>query len=127
VKLEQRRIRLVSLVVILVLTAIPFNGFRSPQICWVAPLDDVLMNILLYMPFGYGFGDGGAASAIMKGGALSFAIETAQAFYKNRYSQPSDVISNTVGAFLGVVLYGVLRKVTASNQHSLPADDRSGI
>jgi glycopeptide antibiotics resistance protein len=110
VKIHQRRIRKVSLLVILLLTAIPFNGFHSPQIYWDVPLGDVLLNVLLYIPFGYGFADAGASAAIIKGGALSFAIETAQAFYKDRYSQPSDVISNTVGAFLGVMLYRLLRR-----------------
>ena len=104
-KIDRRRIGYFSLFVILCATAIPIKGFRRPEIDWTAPWDDVLSNIILYIPLGYGFADLGAATVVTRAGALSLAIETAQAFYKDRYSQPSDVISNTIGAGLGVALF----------------------
>ena len=95
----------ISITVILFLTAIPFRGFRYPEIDLHAPIGDVVANILLYTPLGYAFGDLGPVVVVSRSAALSLLIESAQAFYQDRFSQPSDVISNTVGAALGVVLY----------------------
>lgn len=106
----RRTIGYITLTIILIFTAIPFNGFRRPEIDWDAPWHDIFANILLYAPLGYGFGDLGPLRIVTRAGALSLAIETAQMFYQDRYSQPSDVISNIIGAALGVYLYRWMKK-----------------
>ena len=111
----RKSLRNLSLILILTLTAVPINGFKSPKIDWHFPLDDIVENILLYMPLGFAYGEAGALTVITRAGALSLVIESAQAFYKERFSQPSDVISNTIGAALGVAVYRfVARRRSAS-------------
>jgi glycopeptide antibiotics resistance protein len=105
IKKRKRTLGYISIVVILILTAIPFRGFRHPEIDLHSPISDIVENILLYTPLGYAFGDLGLLVVVSRSAALSLLIESAQAFYQDRFSQPSDVISNTAGAALGVLLY----------------------
>ena len=70
---------------------------------------DILANIALFLPLGF-LGRGLAGSAA-RGGRLvllaavcSLLIETAQIFIRSRYMSSVDVLSNTCGAWLGVVL-----------------------
>jgi hypothetical protein len=74
---------------------------------------DLLMNIAGFVPLGFIFGayfllgrSRGQAIlyATLVGGALSFMIEVLQAYIPQRYSGTTDIITNTLGTFLGATL-----------------------
>ena len=70
---------------------------------------DILANIALFVPIGF-LGRGLVSSSARGARVLWFAalcsllIETAQIFIRRRYVSPIDVVSNSCGAWLGVVL-----------------------
>ena len=77
-------------------------------------LDDVLVNILGFVPFGFLFcaylSLAGrirrpALVTILLGFTLSFTIESLQAFLPTRDSDTTDIITNTLGTCFGVLLY----------------------
>jgi hypothetical protein len=74
---------------------------------------DLLMNVAGFVPLGFIFGayfllgrSRGQAIlyATLLGGALSFTIEVLQAYIPQRYSGTTDIITNTLGTFLGAAL-----------------------
>lgn len=70
---------------------------------------DILANIALFLPLGFlGHGRAGSPTrggrVVLLAAACSLLIETAQIFIRSRYVSPVDVLSNTCGAWLGVVL-----------------------
>jgi hypothetical protein len=74
---------------------------------------DLLMNVVGFMPLGFIFGayfllgrSRGQAIlyATLVGGALSFAVEVLQAYIPPRVSGTTDIITNTLGTFLGALL-----------------------
>jgi hypothetical protein len=74
---------------------------------------DLLMNIVGFMPLGFIFGAYFLLSrtrgqailyATLVGGTLSFAVEVLQAYIPPRVSGTTDIITNTLGTFLGAVL-----------------------
>jgi len=74
---------------------------------------DLLMNVAGFIPLGFIFGayfllgrSRGQAIlyATLLGGALSFTIEVLQAYIPQRYSGTTDIITNTLGTFLGATL-----------------------
>jgi hypothetical protein len=74
-----------------------FTGFRFGA--------DAIVNVLLFLPFGAaGALCLGARRAVLTGLALSLGIELAQLLVPGRYTSPSDVVFNTAGAALGVLL-----------------------
>jgi glycopeptide antibiotics resistance protein len=64
-------------------------------------------NILMFVPVGLFFllllGRSYWFVAIFAGVVLTFAIETAQIFLPERVSDPRDLVSNSLGALIGVV------------------------
>ena len=108
-------IRRIALAVIIVATAIPVRGFRRPRFGGVRvyPLD-ILRNVLLYMPFGFGLGHVSAPVVIGRGAALSCLIEGVQLIYRGRSSNPMDVISNTTGSALGALLFRIIKRRIAN-------------
>jgi VanZ family protein len=70
---------------------------------------DLLANIALFLPLGF-LGRGLAGSparggrVVLLAAVCSLLIETAQIFIRSRYVSPIDVLGNTCGAWLGVVL-----------------------
>jgi len=74
---------------------------------------DLLMNVAGFIPLGFIFGayfllgrSRGQAIlfATLVGGSLSFMIEVLQAYIPQRYSGTTDIITNTLGTFLGATL-----------------------
>lgn len=121
--------------VTLVITLTPFD-FAVPTRWRVTISDwtvlDLVANVLLFVPIGFlaalaglaGNGDGVgtgtrgnddgdgvrlAARALVLGGALSLAIESAQLLLPTRFSSPWDVLTNAAGAALGGALAPWLR------------------
>lgn len=68
---------------------------------------DALLNVLLFLPLGTVFSGkrGAPARIIMALAVASIAIEAAQTFVPGRHTAVSDVIFNTLGATVGVVLF----------------------
>lgn len=75
---------------------------------------DALLNLVMFVPVGWLLGRGLrdlSASRTTRGlsvtafcAVLSLTVETVQYFLPTRYSSAIDVLTNTLGGFLGVVL-----------------------
>lgn len=111
---------LLGLVAILYLRLIPFDFIRVDhipleRITW-RPLTfrDVPLNILLFIPFGFGLAglmvrrgrqSGIVGRVVLIGVLLSAALEAAQLFMPDRAPSFADVAANAAGALLGYGLY----------------------
>ncbi len=90
----------------------PWKEFRRKGTHW----DDVLLNIAGFMPLGFLFSayftsvwrvKHGVWAVIALGAIVSLTIEVLQAYLPTRDSGVMDVITNTLGTGVGVVLYRV--------------------
>ncbi len=77
---------------------VPFSKFVRPF--------DFLANVVLFTPFGVAFGWGGTTNrrilrAVVWGLVLSLAVEYGQVYTHNRVASVTDVLTNTLGAWLG--------------------------
>jgi VanZ family protein len=93
------------------------KGFLIPP--WDEPPDkvdarDILINILGFMPFGFlAFGyvqwqrnwNHAAILTVLSGALISLTIEVLQAFVPSRASGVLDIVTNTFGTFLGVLVF----------------------
>lgn len=76
----------------------------------------VVLNIIMTMPFGFLFpltkkGDGKFGKTVLSCFLMSLGIELLQPFF-NRSSDITDLITNVAGGVLGYVLYMIFRPVT---------------
>jgi VanZ family protein len=94
-----------------VITLSPFDFAPRPvHIFMTSTLSDMVANVALFLPIGFLLrsldedreGHGGAAVAVAAG--LSILLECAQLFLRDRYVSPIDVLTNTCGAYAGVLL-----------------------
>ena len=87
----------------------------GPNPIGTSDLDDIAINILGFMPFGFivychrrlAKPDGRAWNvvwAVCAGATLSLAIELAQVWLPNRTSSATDLFCNTLGTFLGALV-----------------------
>ena len=87
----------------------------GPTAIQMSDLDDVAINILGFLPFGFivyryrrlAKPDGRVRNvvwAVCAGATLSLAIELTQVWLPNRTSSATDLFCNTLGTFLGVLL-----------------------
>jgi len=80
-------------------TWIPFHGFEDrPR--------DVLVNFLLFVPFGWSFvksrtGRGRIVATVLAAAAVSLAVEIPQLFFRFRDASATDVVMAMVGAGAG--------------------------
>lgn len=80
-------------------TWIPFHGFEdSPR--------DILVNLLLFVPFGWSFaksrrGTAAVGATIAAAAAVSLAVEIPQLFYRFRDPSATDVVMAICGAAAG--------------------------
>jgi len=88
----------------------PWEEF-SPQLSYVW---DILINMAGFIPFGFFFyayltcnrqWNRAAVVTIVSGGIISVSIEVLQGFIPSRMSGVTDVITNTLGTSLGVILW----------------------
>ena len=92
-----------------VLLESPWSAFEPTR----AYVNDILINIGGFMPFGFTLaaflsarGQRTTAFAVLAGFMVSLMIETLQAYLPTRDSDLTDVMTNTLGAWLGAMLYG---------------------
>lgn len=78
--------------------------FGEKQLNWL----DIILNVILFMPFGYCFIAFGPKKnlkrmwvCILFAALLSLFVETVQGFGVRRFPSSTDVASNVIGAFLG--------------------------
>lgn len=81
--------------------------FVSPPVSLV----DIVVNILLYVPFGYGCirasaFRGRAWHAVAMAALLSLAIESSQLYSHSRFPSLQDIVCNVAGAWLGAIWAG---------------------
>jgi len=103
---------------VLLITLFPFD-FRIPariEIKILTNFADFVGNIVLFIPIGFLFKlsrgpgkDVWGRNALFFGILLSISIEFTQLFVPGRYSQVIDVITNGLGAWLGAILFGLLK------------------
>ncbi len=98
---------------------LPYQRFLEPFWQEFGPgrthLKDILVNIVGFMPLGFCFYaywslvrpvKHAAMMTMLVGFALSLTIEVLQSFLPTRNSGTMDLITNTLGTFLGLKLYG---------------------
>jgi len=113
---------IVWMIVITGLTTYPWSQFTSHahwnKINWIPfhlfpfLLDDIIGNILLFVPFGCLFilsrpptqKKYVLLSAVVWSGLLSFGVEFLQVFIHTRFPSMTDVLSNVVGGGIGGLL-----------------------
>lgn len=78
---------------------------------------DVVANVLLFVPLGFlgamgwpRLAEQGGRRALLLGAAASLCIEGAQLFAPDRYSSPWDVLTNALGAWVGVQALVLVRR-----------------
>ena len=88
-------------------TGPPSRGFSICIRCGDSNGLDVFYNVVLFVPLGFALWRAGVnrRSAIAFAAALSIVIEVLQlAFIAGRYSSLRDILANSLGAVVGVVL-----------------------
>jgi VanZ family protein len=93
-----------------VITLSPFDfSLRRFRVSLALVPTDIVANIALFLPLGFlgrGLTDGsakGGRRVVWVAAVCSLLIEVSQLFLRRRYAGPIDVVSNTAGAWLGVV------------------------
>ncbi len=86
--------------------------FRSPPV----RLLDVVVNIVLYLPFGYQLVRASASRArvwhaVALAGALSLTVEWSQLYSHSRFPSLQDVVCNILGSWIGA-WWATRRQVT---------------
>jgi len=107
----QRPLLIASVIAILAATLFPIAGAESERfiaclVCGERGIADVLVNILLFLPFGAALAAGGVSllRCGLAAAFLSASVEFAQVWIPGRDPSLGDVASNTLGGGLGAVL-----------------------
>jgi hypothetical protein len=100
-----------STAAILAVTLFPLAGGESARrfvcvVCGGRGIADVLVNVLLFLPFGAALAAAGVPPlrCVLGGAFVSAGVEFAQLFIPGRDPSLGDVLFNTVGSGLGAVL-----------------------
>ena len=89
---------------------------------------DLVQNVLVYMPFGLLVAaargarrqvGGVVLTAMLAGGAVSFAMECTQQWLPSRVASLTDVATNVLGSLVGALLAGLVRRDTLSGARVL--------
>lgn len=111
-------ILLYATLIVLLLTLMPFRFQWPTNLNWLmlSSWSDLLLNVALFLPIGFLFRVAVPLSfiqalfwATLYGCFLSVCIETIQLFLPARFSTTSDVMTNTLGALLGSVVYDIFK------------------
>lgn len=110
-------------VAVILFVVTPWYGIRDhshwARVQWipfVSPpirLSDIVLNTLFYMPFGFMYVRRSASRRIWKAVAaaavLSALTEVTQVYSHGRFPSTTDLVCNTVGAYLGAIWAGSRR------------------
>lgn len=98
----------VALIIVL-LTLNPFYFVRPThvQLSLLVVPRDLIQNIILFLPMGYLYRltSGSRRGALLLGATLSASVEAIQLFMPMRFPSPVDLVTNTLGAWVGAWLY----------------------
>lgn len=72
---------------------------------------DIVLNIALFIPFGFAGGSFWRGKSILYGMLISTGIEIIQFIGALGYTEVDDVINNTIGACLGVLIWVLFEKL----------------
>jgi len=102
-----------------IITLAPFDFQVTPAHGWTTIWNrsDVVMNVLMFVPFGFVYQLTRPRSApvdwprvLLLGAALSACIELTQLFAPQRYSSAFDLLTNSLGAVLGAILFRLVAR-----------------
>ncbi|MFO0947147.1 MAG: VanZ family protein [Planctomycetota bacterium] len=103
---------MVIVTVLMTLAPFRFSWPSHPRVVWSGDLHDLICNVLLFMPLGFllELSISGSMSrwhlrALLFGFLLSSAIEGLQLFLPGRVTSFSDVVTNSLGAWVGAFLH----------------------
>jgi glycopeptide antibiotics resistance protein len=96
-------------------------------------VEDLAINLLLFVPFGYSFVRGSRRIGLLAGAAAvtSASAEAMQLFSTVRYPSGTDVVYAVAGAMVGAAIQGMIRRYSAgrpaqpSGGRGRPSDSRS--
>jgi VanZ family protein len=103
----------------------PWSEFRRPGDFWGA----VLKNVVGFIPFGWCFYaylstarpvNRAALATVILGTLVSITIEILQAYLPTRASGTTDIVTNTLGTYVGVVMCKVASPILAAKLPWLP-------
>jgi len=100
-------------VVIVVVTLVPF-GFERPaglRLVGFATVADVVQNIALFVPLGFVVAFAGRWRPIVIGAGLSLSVELLQQLLPARSPSLIDLVTNTLGAWTGGLVYYAIRRM----------------
>lgn len=104
--------------VVVIVTLVPFD-FGIPRVfhlSWALDPADAIANVAMFVPLGFlaqltlPVEDPLARRPLLLGLALSAVVEGAQLFLPSRFPSPVDVCTNGLGAWLGGLVAGALRR-----------------
>jgi glycopeptide antibiotics resistance protein len=110
------RFRLLVWILLICLAVVPWTDLQNhshwARVQWIPfvtppiKLADIIVNIVLYVPFGYWFvrwrGRRRAGLAVASAAALSLVTEWTQLYSHSRFPSLTDVTCNVIGTLLGV-------------------------
>lgn len=101
-----------------ILTLYPFDVEVATRAFGPIGTSDLVANVLLFLPLGVGLWLSGlrAIQCALIGLAASGFIELAQLIVPGRVSTPRDLVMNTVGAYVGAVLTGVVFRLRGAQR-----------
>ena len=89
--------------------------WRLPDDKWKSNIRELAENILIFVPFGIYGGmlarERAGGTVILAGAGFSLFLETLQYLLAMGASDITDVINNTLGAVIGVLLWKAFRKI----------------
>lgn len=112
------------LLIAVILFKLPFrgelsDGVRAVNLIPFSTMRDFFPNTLIFIPFGIYIAalspKSSLAKKVLSAAGLSLAFELAQFLFAIGRTNIIDIISNTLGAFVGIVLYTLLRYAFRSN------------
>lgn len=110
-------------VIMQILTEGPRAGFGSVHIESTETLEGIILNILLFIPFGYMLPfifrklQKVLWSVVLIGFACSLLTETVQLITRLGWFDLDDLLNNTIGCILGVIFYRVFLRVRKVEQN----------